>query len=364
MWLKWLSCFTKLKSINMNKNVTSLAVLVVLFLFGTACNKNTEVCQGMIGPVSCTEFGSVATPTYEQVITCYETAVTANPQLSDSAMARSIFDCIKVLPTLNPPAKPLFDSQSRMCVEEWKLVLVYPRKVYLAFKNNITQSLERAKLEFPQDIDVEFKNAKADAFRNAYYGVLVAKATDTSFARQLAEAHMSCSPDIIYFHNDTVGIGLVRRFPAATVAQLVNLILEKRYYYSNDGIPADAGGSLVFLTGRRPYDVTYVGKTTNPDGPGDWNAIYYFNQTGSTIRGEAKYTGIGFPAIDNRRFNGTITASTINLNMSNPYSFEYMPGYVPCNNMRENFTILQDSLTGHWAGSNCTRGGDTKLKKQ
>lgn len=338
-------------------------IFFVLVIFNS-CKRNEDVCGENIGPIVCSEFGSVTTPTYEQVIKCYDNAVTANPQQGDSALARSIFECVKATPVQNPPTKPLFDLQSRMCIEEWKLVLLYPRKAYLAFKNGINQSLERAKQEFPQDIDVGFKNAKADAFRNAYLGVLISKATDTSFARKLALARQFCLQNGFYFHNDTVGIGLVRRFPTATATELINLLLERRYYFSNNGIPADAESALLFNAGRRTYDAAYTGTFTNPDGPGTWNATYYFHQSGNILRGEARYTGIGFPDKANRRYSGTLSGSTIKLDVSYPYAFELSPGYAPCRNVKTTFTIVQDSLTGSWTASNCFQGGDIKLKKQ
>jgi hypothetical protein len=347
----------------MKKTIQFFCLLLFgLFLFNS-CKKKEDVCNENIGPVSCSDFRSITPPTYEQVIKCYDDAVAVNPQQNDLDLAHSIFNCIKLAPVQNPPAKPLFDLQSRMCVEEWKLVLLYPRKAYLAFKNGVNQSLERAKQEFPQDIDVEFKNAKAHAFRNAYLSVLVTKATDTSFARQLAFARQSCLQNRIYLHNDTVGIGLVRRFPAANITELINLLLERRYYFS-DGVPADAENALVFFAGRRTYDATYAGTFTNPDGQGNWNTTYYFHQTGNIIRGEARYTGIGFPDKANRRYSGTVSGNTINLNVSNPYAFEFSPGYTPCRNMKTTFAVEQDSLSGNWTASNCFQGGVIKLKKQ
>lgn len=348
----------------MKKSIHLFLLFSFLVFVFYSCEKNEEVCNQNIGSVSCSEFIAVTTPTYAQVIKCYDDALVANPLQSDSALSRSIFACIKVAPVQNPPTKPLFDLQSRMCIEEWKLVMLHPRKAYLAFKNAINQSLERAKQEFSQDIDVEFKNAKADAFRNAYLGVLVAKATDTSFARLLAYARQSCLQSRIYLHNDTVGISLVSRFPAATVTELSNLLLERRFFFSDNGIPSDAENALVFFAGRRAYDAAYAGTFTNPDGQGTWNATYYFHQTGNIIRGEAKYTGIGFQDKAGRRFSGTLSGNTINLNMSNPYTFEFSPGYTPCRNMVTTFTIAQDSLTGQWSAGNCLQGGVIKLKKQ
>lgn len=348
----------------MKKSIYFVFVFLAVLLVFNSCKRDKDVCNENIGPISCSEFRSVTTPTYEQVIKCYDAAIATNPQQDELALARSIFACIKPAPVQNPPSKPLFDLQSRMCTEEWKLVLLYPRKAYLAFKNGINQSLEKAKLEFPQDVDVEFKNAKADAFRNAYLGALVAKATDTSFARRLALARQSCLQNGFYFHNDTVGIGLVRRFPIATVTELINLLLERRFYYSDNGIPADAESALMFNAGRRTYDAFYTGTFTNPDGQGTWNATYHFHQTGNIIRGEAKYTGIGFPDKASRRYSGTISGNTINLNVSNPYTYEFSPGYTPCRNMRTTFTIAQDSLTGPWTSSNCWQGGFINLKRQ
>ena len=348
----------------MKKTNYLFSILLVVLLFYTGCKKSDEACNENIGPVSCSEFRSVTVPTYAQVIDCYDNSIAANPQQNDSALARSIFECIRLAPVQNPPTKPLFDLQSRMCVEEWKLVLLHPRRAYLAFKNSINQSLDRAKQEFPQDVDVEFKNAKAHAFRNAYMSALVAKVTDTSFARRLALARQACEQNSIYLHNDTICIGLVRRFPTATVSELSNLLLERRYYFNENGVPADAESALVFFSGRRTYDAAYAGTFTNPDGPGTWNAIYYFHQSGNNIRGEAKYTGIGFPDKANRRYSGTLSGNTINLNVSYPYAFELSPGYTPCRNMSTTLTIAQDSLTGTWTASNCLTGGIIKLKKQ
>ncbi len=339
-----------------------------LFLVGTfllmSCNRNDEDCTENVGPINCEDFRSVTPPTYEQAIKCYEDAIAANAQQSDSSLARSIFACIKAAPVQNPPDKPLFDLQSRMCLDEWKLVILYPKKAYAVFKNAISKSLDRAKQEFPEDADVQFDNSKADAFRQAYLGVLTAKATDTVFARQMALARLSCHTNRVDFHNDTVGVGLVRRFRTALETELANLLLERRYYFSESNVPTDAGSSLVFSTGRRAYDLAYTGTFTNPDGQGTWNAVYYFHQTGNVIRGEARYTGINFPDKASRRFKGTLSGVTINLDVSNPYAFEFAPGYVPCRNMKTILTITQDVMQGAWSASNCSRGGVIDLKKQ
>ncbi len=337
-----------------------------LFLAGAfiliSCNRDDDTCTEKVGPISCEDFRSVTPPTYEQVIKCYDDAIAANAQQSDSSLARSIFACIKVAPVQNPPDKPLFDLQSRMCLDEWKLVILYPRKAYAVFKDAINKSLERAKQEFPEDADVQFKDAKADAFRHAYLGVLTAKATDTVFARQMAEARLSCRNQVD-FHNDTVGVGLVRRFRTALETELATLLLERRYYFSENNVPTDAGSALVFNAARRAYDVAYTGTFTNPDGQGTWNAVYYFHQTGNLIRGEARYTGINFPDKASRRYKGILSGNTINLDVSNPYTFEFSPGYTPCRDMKTTLTISQDAMQGSWTASNCSQGGVISLKK-
>jgi hypothetical protein len=349
---------------------TVFALLTALVLI--RCNEEDgTVCSDNVGPVSCADFASVTPPTYQQLITCYDEAIATDAGLlqNDSLLARAIFNCVKAAPVQNPPDKPLFDLQSRMCPEEWRLAMLYPKKVYAAIKNAVTQSLEEAKRQFPEDADVQFNNSKADAFRHSYYALLIAKSTDTTFAKKMALARLSCSGNQVFnrmdVHNDTVGVGLVRRFPTGTADELINLLLERRYYYiesPNSSIPADAGNALVFYAARRIYDVAYKGTMTNPDGPGTWNATYYFNQTGNTIRGEATYTLNSGRA--NRRFSGTLNSNTIELNLSYPYVFEISPGYTPCRNMKTILTINQDVLNGPWTSTNCGQGGVNNLTKQ
>jgi hypothetical protein len=332
------------------KTLTLFLFLIGIVVF-VRCKDEPVVCTEKVGSIACGDFQAVTPPTYEQVLKCYEDAIATSPQQRDSLLARSIFSCVKVLPVQNPPEKALFDLKSRLCPDEWKLVILYPRKAYAAIKNAVDKSLIRAKLEFPEDADVEFKNSKADAFRLAYLGVLMAQASDTTFARRMALARLSCSGDTtnnrMDVHNDTVGVGLVRRFRTATETELVSLLLERRYYYienPNSSLPADVGNALAFYSGRRTYDVAYKGTLTNPDGPGTWNAIYYFNQSGNSIRGEAGYTINKDKS--NERFKGKLNGSIINLDISYPYAFELSPGYYPCKDVKSTFTIKQDSLQG------------------
>ncbi len=333
-----------------------LLVLMSGLLFN--CSNDTEDCTTNIGPIPCEEFQKQTIPTYQQFLKSYEEATTAKPDLlnDEDALALKIFNDIKAQPTPNISTDPMFSLNSRMCEEEWKLALTKPKKSYSAMKASIQQSLTAAMGKFPQDAGKV--NSKADGFRRAYWMLLMIDATDTNFAKEMAQAHQTCDPGSITIsgHNLAVGIDLIADFPTATPIQLLDLLLERRYQFIDGQIPSDIGNAIVFNIGRQKFDAAYEGILTNPDISRTWECNLYLHQDNNIIRGEYIITYNN--DFLTRRFNGQVNNDgTISIDISYPYAFELPSNIVPCENAKAVLTENGDNLVGPWTSTNCSQGG-------
>ncbi len=340
--------------------------VLIIFMSGllSNCSNDTEDCTANVGPISCEEFQKQAIPTYKQFLNSYEAAITAEPDLLDDedGLALQIFNDIKAQSAPNISTNPMFSLDNRMCEEEWKLVLTKPIKSYTAMKASIQQSLTAAMEKFPQDAGKA--NSKADGFRRAYWVLLMIDATDTNFAKEMAEAHQTCDPGSITIsrHNLAVGIDLITDFPTATPIQLLDLLLERRYQFIDGQIPSDIGDAIVFNIGRQKYDAAYKGTLTNPDIGRTWVCNLYLHQDSNIIRGE--YTITYNNDFLTRRFNGLVNSNgTISIDISYPYAFELPSNIVPCENAQAVLTENGDNLLGPWTSTNCSQGGIIDVDK-
>jgi|GEM_PF-4571181 hypothetical protein len=349
-----------------SKRIQKWHTILLISLCGLIinCSNETEDCTASVGPISCGEFQKQAIPTYKQFLNSYEEAITAEPDLlnDENGLALEIFNDIKAQPTPNISTNPMFTLDNRMCEEEWKLVLTKPIKSYTAMKASIQQSLTAAMEKFPQDAGKA--NSKADGFRRAYWVLLMIDATDTNFAKEMAEAHQTCDPGSITLsgHNLAVGIDLIADFPTATPIQLFDLLLERRYQFIDGQIPSDIGDAIVFNIGRQKYDAAYEGIMTNPDIGRIWECSFYLHQDNNIIRGE--YIVTYNNDFLSRRFSGLVNNDgTLSIDISYPYAFELPSNIVPCENAKAVLTENGDNLLGPWTSTNCRQGGTIDVDK-
>lgn len=333
-------------------------LLLAVLSFFMGCDDDSKTCTENVGPISCEDFETVTPPTYKQFIDSYESIVSSDSQLLNDGieLAKSVFNDIKQKPLSQEAPKPLFDLDSRMCEEEWKLCLEEPINSYTAMKASIQLSLKSAMEKFPQDSGKA--NSKADGFRRAYWVLLMVDATDSDFAIEMAEAHQTCDPGNIKLsgHNISVGINLITDFPTATPLQLSDLLLERRYQFIDGEISSDIGNAIVFNVGRQKYDATYHGTLTNPDISRIWECSLYLHQDNNIIRGEYLITYNN--DFLTRRFNGQVNNDgTLSIDISYPYAFELPSNIVPCENANALLTENGNTLVGPWTSTNCSKGG-------
>lgn len=355
------------------KNLFSKNVFILLLFVFTACTKDTgdnAPVRPPIGPIPADEFAAVPSPTYQQVIGAYDAITRENPSLiqNETILASSIFDWIKARPIDRVDIKPVFDLASKMTIEEWKLVILQPIKAYKVSKL-VGVSLDAAKLKYSCDADVGFEDSKADALRHAYWNTLMVRNTDSLFAKDFATAHESESKKnparMMDIHNNKFGRDLAIKYPTALDDQLLELLVQQKYFYlknPDNAIPSGANGALVYFAAQRLYDGTFLGSFSNPDSGGPWDATFDFNQCDNLIRGQL--TIIRGGDLQKRRFSGTINSTGgMTLNVSDPYVFENPRNLYYCTKMVMTLKGNDRSLQGNWISSNCSLGGVVNISR-
>ena len=357
-----------------------LALLLILIIVFEACSKKAkeDIPIGpSIGPISAKDFASVPPPTFQQVIKAYEDVTSNSPALlqNDSTLSRAIFDWVKAHPNgrlfridQDQDSQTYFDLASKLTIEEWKVILLHPVSGYKA-SGTVKPSLDAAMSKYPCDSDVKYTDGKADALRHAYWNVLLVHRTDAKFAEEFTKAHESESTKptatTMDLHNNKFGRDLALKYPNATDEQLLELLIEQKFFYlenPNDPIPSNADNALVYFTAKREYDGTLTGSFSNPDSGGPWNASFDLNQCGDIIRGQL--TIVRGSSTQKRRFKGTLNANgTMSLTVSDPYVFENPTGLQYCTNMLMALTGNSKALQGKWTSSNCFQGGTVNISR-
>lgn len=353
---------------------TLLFLLLVLF----SCSKKSNVDDPANlpdGPVTEAEMKTVdPRPTIEEVIAAYEKLTTDDPALKndEEALGRQLFNYFKYgkatgLTNRQLTPNDIGDIAQRLTYEEWKIVILNPNKSYKAYKT-VAPAGTAARNNYPCDADAGYEDSKADAVRHAYWNILMAKNIDSEFAEKMATAHESEGGNSyatkMDLHNNAVGRQLVKDNPTATTDQLLEVLIQGKFTYLNEGdaIPAD-NAALVYFKAKRVYDGTYTGSMTNPDSNGGpWTLELSLNQCGDVIRGQFEITRPN-SSMQKRRFTGKVVGNSITLDVATPYEFENPNGLTPCNNMVIKLNGDSTSLAGKWTSSNCSKGGDLNASK-
>ncbi|PLK42435.1 DUF6973 domain-containing protein [Emticicia sp. TH156] len=349
-------------------------IFIAIIVLNFSCRKDKEEIELVDAPVSEAELNSVPPPTFQQLINAYEYVAKKDSTLLNNnvKLTRAVFNRIKA----NPNARVenaeemnsgFFDIMHRLTKEEWALIVLNLniRNAYNASKT-VEPSKNAAVEYFPCDSDTKYENSKADGFRHAYWSALMVLETNADFAKDFATAHEAGSTNAsateMDLHNNKIGRELAIKYPTATKAQLIELLLQKKYFYIKEGekIPENLEG-IVFFAGKRQYDVTLKGSITNPDSGGPWEITFDIYQCRENIRGE--YTIVRNNQMQKRRYKGKIEGNKIILDISDPYVFENPNGVPPCQNMKMYLSGNEASLKGNWVSSNCSQGGVVNLNK-
>ncbi|MBT1690673.1 DUF6973 domain-containing protein [Dawidia soli] len=349
-----------------------------LFLLVCACSNDDENIKDTpadpVGPIPGDEFAAAPVPTYQEVLTAYESVTADDPSLleDEAKLARAMFDWVDDHANgrlaQGQETGSYFNLTTRLTLEEWKVVMTNPIDAYNVI-STVAPSLEAAETEYPCDSDVSFRDGKADAVRHAYWNILMAFSADEAFAEAFSTAHESAATEPnaskMDLHNNKFGLALKARYPDATPEQLLILLTQQKFFFLEDpnaAIPEEANDALVYFRGKRLYDGEMSGIITNPDSGGPWDITISFNQCGDHVRGQ--YTIVRGEAIQKRRFSGAVDENnTLTLDVSAPYVFENPNGMPYCANMTMRLTGTTATLEGNWTSSNCYLGGVLDLSK-
>ncbi len=351
---------------------------------GAAVSDNTP--QPSVGPIPAAEFATVPPPTFNQVIAAFRKVTTANLLLlnDEPALSRALFDEVRRTSTgvtsgrsfaLNATRLALFNLDSRLTLEEWKVVIRSPLNSARA-AGTIESSAQAALDRMPCDADVDFLDGKADALRHAYWNALMTRRTTAAFAEQFATAHEigstnSAVASAMDLHNNAFGRALALAFPAANDEQLLVMLLQQSFTLAPAGSAIAAGvQGLVYISerARRPFDGaftgTLMGTLSSTGGVGDtaWSVELNLAQCGAALTGQFRATSGAATTV--RRFTGTLADATrMTLEVAEPFAFEPAAGPSPCLGMRAELAGNQRELAGAWTAANCPQGGVITLSR-
>jgi hypothetical protein len=356
-----------------------------------------------VGPIPGAEFAKVPPPTFNQVIAAFRVVTTASPALlaNEPALSRALFDEVKrasgvavvasgataataaaaalskssgdgqVAGTVRRLA--LFNLDSRLTLEEWKLVIRSPLASARAAPA-IELSAQAAIDRWACDADVNFSDGKADAFRHAYWNALMTRRTSAAFAAQFAGAHEvgsgnTAAATAMDLHNNAVGRALAERYPAAGDAELLQLLLQQPFTWVADGAALPGGlPGLAFISqpARRAFDGRFTGTWTEAGSASEpvaaWALEVHFAQCGATLRGQWRATR-GAVVVE-RRFEGTVAATgSIVLAVADPFAFEPAAAQNVCLSLQVTLAGNEQALSGSWASAACPRGGTVDIRR-
>ncbi|WP_236252873.1 hypothetical protein [Echinicola sp. 20G] len=360
-----------------NDRLLTIANMIALIL-SFACSSDdpspNPISNGdPVGPISAIDFKSIPIPTYELVLEAYENISIISPDLlveESDQLSITLFEEIKQLSNRRSTGNDriLYESLSdKLTEEEWKLVLTNPYKSFLAFLT-LKPSFDDSGSSFSCDPNLSLKDTKVDAIRHAYWNALMTlKISDMTFIEDLTNAHESNSDSeaakLMDLHNNKIGRELALQYPTATGNELLTILLQYDFLFVDKGQPIpETYQGLVYIEGKKIFDVKMKGSLSNPDSGGPWDIEFDIYECGNTIRGNFTITR-GAERQD-RRFSGTMVDGLILLEVSNPLVFENPRGLYACTGMRMNLTGNEKSLEGRWTSSNCYRGGTVLLSNE
>lgn len=360
-----------------------VAAALVLQACGGGGDGDGEAAPATVGPIPAAEFASVPVPTYRLVVTAFRTVTTANPALlaNEPALARALFDEVKRLSENLPAAgtgravalgraarRALFDLESRLTLEAWKLVIRSPLDSARA-ATTIEVSAQAAIDRMPCDADIGYTDGKADALRHAYWNALMTRRTSAAFAERFATAHETGSSNrpaatAMDLHNNAVGRALAVRHPWASDAELLEMLSQQAFAYIAGGaaIPPSWRGLVHIAEGAvRPFDGVFAGSLSETGAGGATYALRLdLVQCGAVVRGRWMATRDG-QAFE-RRFSGTLgAAGTMTLVVADPLPSETESGPRACLALRVELSGGERELAGSWSSSGpspqCVAGG-------
>lgn len=325
-----------------------------------------------IGPIPAAEFATVPPPSFSTAIAAYRTVTGANPALAgdEPALARALFEEVKRTGagggSGGAGAGGLFDLNARMTLEVWKLAIAAPL-ASAAAATTIEPSAAAAVATMPCDADIAYIDGKADALRHALWNAWMTRRVGAAFAERAATAHEvgssnTAAASAMDLHNNAAGRALATRYPAASDAQLLELLSQQAFALVPAGSAIAAGTpGLVFIApaALRPLDGRFTG-TLTPGGAAAAAIEWHLNQCGATVRGHFASTTPGGRV--ERRFSGTWSgagaALTMTLDVADPAPFELATaGPNPCLGMRATLSGDERRLAGSWTSDNCPSGG-------
>ena len=112
------------------------------------------------------------------------------------------------------------------------------------------------------------------------------------------------------------------------------------------------------------YAGRYVGTLTQTSRNDVWDYEAEITQCGLEVYGS--FNGTLGDAFADRLFEGTVSDGQLDLEATYPHRFDYTPidASVPCVDFVFTLSGNESTLSGSWAGSNCTSGGEINLTRK
>jgi hypothetical protein len=192
-------------------------------------------------PLTDEEILSVPAPTLEEYVKVYEEVLNQNPALDPESthFARLILEKIKATASQSTPDVVALQAAHLPTRAEWLLLARNPGKAY----GTATASI-KAENRALNDFKSGWSQGKADAFRHAYWNLLMAKCCGLDWARDFSTAHESETTDLddktMDLNNNEVGRNIFSVFPAYSDELHVSLIKNSPASCMSQGVTHDS----------------------------------------------------------------------------------------------------------------------------
>jgi hypothetical protein len=195
-------------------------------------------------PLSDEEILSVPAPTPDEYVKVYEELLNQDPNLDPEShsFARLVLRKIKETTAQSSPDAVVMQGTSVLSLTkaEWLLVNRYPRKAVASFAAAKLAEVRAGAFDYGYGL----AGGKSDAFRHAYWNVLMAKCCGLDWARDFATAHESESysklDDVkMDLNNNEVGRNIFSSAPEAWDAEHVQMIKDFSTSCMSSGVTHD-----------------------------------------------------------------------------------------------------------------------------
>ncbi|WP_225412036.1 DUF6973 domain-containing protein [Stigmatella hybrida] len=225
--------------------------VLAVFMIGASSCGGADGSDGVPddAPLTDEEILSIPPPTLDEYAMAYDAVLNQNPTIDPDSnkFARLVLERIKTTSSQSSPnvVGMQVNQLLRLTIAEWLLVARNPGNARKT-EEAVSKAGIRAGVEFDRET---LLNGKGDAFRHAYWNVLMAKCCGLQWAQDFATAHESAETNdesAMDLNNNQVGRSIYSSDPGASDDKHVQLIMDFSASCMSSGVTQDPA-RLVYI---------------------------------------------------------------------------------------------------------------------